>query len=309
MLKKLFFGLVILVLLLSAWFNRGSLETLYHRVMFFSYCANPIEYKIGSIDTEFELSSEKLNLSAKNAADMWNSTYGKDLFVYNPQASLEIDLAYDERQSLTQQIVEIDNKVEQDKSKLSVEIGEHQKLYEDLKNRTNELSKEIQYWNDRGGAPKDTYEELIREQNRLQDQIDEFNQRSSSLDATTNNLNNQINELNSTISTFNNILKTKPEAGIYIPTENKIKIYSFGDEKQLSLTIAHEFGHALGLSHISTPDALMNPVASANSRFTPEDIDSLKNFCREQNRVEFLKNEIWYFLTNFSAEITKDLKN
>lgn len=296
--KKLFYILVICGLLTGAWFNRTSIEVLYHRLVIFSFCSNPIEYKIGSIDPQFKLSTEKLALSAKNAANIWNSAYGKDLFIYNPDALLEINLAYDERQSLTQEIVQVDSDVEQDKSKLITEISEHEKLYENLKIRIDELSKEIQYWNEKGGAPMDKYEELVSKQEELQAQINDFNQRSSSLDKNANDLNNQVSELNNTISTFNSVLKTKPEAGIYIPTLNKIEIYTFGSENQLTLTIAHEFGHALGLPHISTIDALMHPVASSSSHLTSEDIDSLNNFCKEQNRLELLKNGIQYFLTN-----------
>ena len=44
-----------------------------------SVCENPVTYKIGTIDDEFDISHEKLKTLAENSSKMWEEAYGKEL--------------------------------------------------------------------------------------------------------------------------------------------------------------------------------------------------------------------------------------
>ena len=71
---------------------------------------------------------------------------------------------------------------------------------------------------------------------------------------------NQINQnINVSIQHFN--LKFKPylfDKGNF--DGRNINIFEFQSEDDLRLTLAHEFGHALGLKHHEDPKGLMHPM-------------------------------------------------
>ena len=55
-----------------------------------SPCDSSVSYKIGVIDTKFNLSESEVMDSVKSAADIWNKSYDKPLFIYSPSAQLTI---------------------------------------------------------------------------------------------------------------------------------------------------------------------------------------------------------------------------
>lgn len=63
-----------------------------------------------------------------------------------------------------------------------------------------------------------------------------------------------------------------------IKSMNKIEIYSFDNKAQLKAILAHEIGHLIGMTHIRTKGALMNPMLQKNQEndlyLTSEDIDN-----------------------------------
>ena len=71
---------------------------------------------------------------------------------------------------------------------------------------------------------------------------------------------NQINQnINASIQHFNS--KFKPylfDKGNF--DGHNINIFEFQSEDDLRLTLAHEFGHALGLKHHEDPKGLMHPM-------------------------------------------------
>ncbi len=72
---------------------------------------------------------------------------------------------------------------------------------------------------------------------------------------------------------------------IYFETgsQKKVNIYHFEDIDNLRVVLAHEFGHALGLSHTKNPMSIMYPrIKLQNDRtlkLTDEDIQAIRNRC------------------------------
>ena len=89
-----------------------------------------------------------------------------------------------------------------------------------------------------------------------------------------NRLNRDVEKLSNTLVEVKGVTKGKTKTIYKKYTEDdqtdilqktntymeKIEIYSFENMKQLKVIIAHEIGHLVGVKHIDTNDALMNPL-------------------------------------------------
>lgn len=114
-----------------------------------------------------------------------------------------------------------------------------------------------------------------------------------SLNRSSDEYNNQATELNQTISTYNSALSERPEEGIYKGVENRIEIYLYLNKPELIHTLAHEFGHALGIGHVNNPNAIMYAKTSQKVILTSEDVNELQDVCRERSILELMQNYIY----------------
>lgn len=273
--------LVVLLCILGA-----SLTTInYDNILYYSLCEEPLSYRIGNIDPKFSVTKEELRITSENAAKIWNDAWGKNLLVYDPLAELSINLVYDERQELTSKINSTKTELEKNNQTIEIQIKEYEAELARLEQRIEELNDEIDYWNNNGGAPEDVYSELIQEQESLREEIRSINQSAQELNDKTAKFNSEVDDLNNRVSNFNNLLDSKPEEGLYIPTENKIEVYIVNNDETLKHTIAHEFGHAIGLEHVEDPESLMFETVSNATKLSEKDKEELDNVCRERNRI------------------------
>src|SRR5258708_32096861 len=72
--------------------------------LYYSVCDQPIGYKVDTVDKRFNLSREQFLADIKTAEAVWEKPYGKNLFDYDPAGKLSINLIFDARQSLNNQI-------------------------------------------------------------------------------------------------------------------------------------------------------------------------------------------------------------
>ncbi|MBI2338327.1 matrixin family metalloprotease [Candidatus Daviesbacteria bacterium] len=258
----------------------------------FSYCDKPIRYRLDTVDPRFNLSREDFLSDISHAAQIWSSAYGRNLFVYDPKGDLSINLVYDERQSLTTQISQLENKVQSEKQSLNPKISEYQRLSLEFKQKVDNLNKEVEDWNSKGGAPPEVYQQLIKRQQDLQKEAENLNALAGSLNNSTSNFNTQVDELNQTIDTLNSALEQRPEEGIYKGPENRIEIYFNTNKQELVHTIAHELGHALGIGHVGDPKAIMYLKTSKKVNPTQDDIQALKDVCRRYNYIELFQIQL-----------------
>ncbi len=258
----------------------------------FSFCDQPIRYRVDTVDSKFNLSRETFLTDINQAAKIWNSTWGKDLFIYDPKGDLSINLIYDERQSLTNQINQLGNKVQSEKRALNPQFSEYQKLSADFKQKLSDLNSQIEDWNNKGGAPSEEYKKLIQQQQDLQAQASNLNAMAKSLNISANEYNLQINDLNQTIDTFNNALEQRPEEGIFKGPENRIEIYFNINKPELVHTLAHELGHALGMGHVGNPNAIMYAKTSRKIFPTDDDIAILKEACKKYSIFEIIETRL-----------------
>lgn len=255
--------------------DRLTIDKLLHR----SPCDTPVSYNIGFVDKRFNITTDQLKADIENAANIWNKIEAKQLFVYDPSGKLQINMIYDERQALTNQINSLEGQLQGGKQALQPQVDQYNTLLADFKSRMQSLNSQIDYWNARGGAPPEEYSKITQEQQDLQKEADNLNSFAKKLNLQTNSYNNQVVNLNQTIQTFNADLAKKPEEGLYIAGEDRIEIYFNTNQSELEHTIAHEMGHALTLDHNDNPNSIMYPYTTVKLKPSSEDIAGLNTIC------------------------------
>ncbi len=223
--KKSFSYIVLLIILVIVLYNSHNfrISTL-SNFLYYSVCDQPIRYRIVQVDPEFKLSKDNFKSDVDQAAQIWNKVIGKNLFVDDPKGNLSVNLIYDGRQSLTNEVNQLENTVKSDQQSLKPEISQFQSLSSDFKQKLDALNKEIEYWNNKGGAPSDEYNKIIKQQEDLKAEANRLNTMAQGLNTSTDFYNSQVNQLNQSISTLNTALEEKPEEGVFKYPENRIEV-------------------------------------------------------------------------------------
>jgi len=292
---------LLLLILTATLFGSG-----YWYTAFVAPCQVPVHYRIGEVDPRFGTNKDELMRIAKNAEDIWEDTIGKDLFVYDEEAKLPINLVFDVRQKnanieaeLKEDLNAKEGMSESVGNQYEALIGEFRilkKKYESriiaYESKLSTYNQEVTEWNNKGGAPEHVMRELTETQKELQNEQKEL----EALGKTLNNLTIQLNAIgargNSLIADYNTIVDTYNKEfseakeftqGDY--TQDTINIYQFDSEKELTIVLAHEFGHALSLDHVDNEKSIMYHFMGAQriqDGITTEDFNAFNQVC-EQN--------------------------
>ena len=269
-------------------------------------CSSPIFYSIGIFDEQFGITKEDFIKALKEAELIWEPV-DKELFVYKENGELKINLIYDSRQKATDILRKMgfnleDNKASYDSLKRKYDILEAEYFKEksllesrvfNLQNRQNKYQQDVFYWNARGGASQTEYNRLEKEKNLINKEIDNINETQDILNIKINDvnalamsLNKLVTSLNLNVQKFNEIgekYSGEFEEGTYEsdPSGARINIYQFKNREKLIRVLAHEFGHALQLDHISNPKAIMYWLNNGiNTSITEDDLAELKRKCK-----------------------------
>lgn len=276
-----FFSTLLIVAVLA-----GAGYWYWHRVAD-ATCPAPIAYAIGAVDKRFGLSEADARAVVGEAEALWESTTGRDLFVYDPDAAHSINFIFDERQKLTveeHRLRDILNRREDVGSAIKEEYEQLLAKYEILKqtyaskveayeNRLAKHNGEVAYWNNQGGAPEEVYDRLNDEQRAL----DAENKALGALTGTLNELVDAINTLgekgnktvedyNDRVAEYNDRFNREREftEGEYY--NGSINIYQFKNLDELRLVLAHELGHALSLEHVDDSASIMYYLMDKQAR-------------------------------------------
>jgi len=252
------------------------------KVLSYSECDTPISYKLGELDPKFGLTKESVMTSIQDATGIWGKAYGKPLFVNSPKAVLTINFVYDERSALNTQIDQMQDQLDQKNGTLKEQINSYESDLAVFEKKLANFNARVDQINRSGGATPNEYKKLIAEQNEINTEGETLNIRARQLNLATNDFNSKVSDLNQNVTQFNETLTQKPEEGLYNGNDNTITIYFASNHGELIHTLAHEFGHALGMLHTDDAQSIMYPSTTSSLSVTTQDKQELGNVCRDQ---------------------------
>ncbi|MEJ7955093.1 matrixin family metalloprotease [Acinetobacter baumannii] len=260
----------------------------------------PLKYRIDYIDPRFELTKEQFIQIGKEAAEIWQKETGKTYFIYDSQAELTINLVLDNQQatqnerknSINELLKQQEEWREKNKAillfkqQIDQETSLLNKEKENLKYKFEQYQKDVSLFN-QGNYGQFTQSSLNKRQAELsqlslelQTKFSQHSNKIEMLNRQIKQINQQQNLLNQSIEQFN--LSTTSGSKTFhkgLFSQNQIQIYGFTSFDDLRLTLAHEFGHALGLKHTDNPKSLMYPLLREqdihNFKLTNSDLDLL----------------------------------
>ncbi len=241
-------------------------------------CPVPLSYRIGEIDSSFNLSPLEARAHVEAAERVWEEESGWELFTYDESADFTVNFVFDERQALADS--ETSEKAALDEKKATNEeiffnIERLQQEYQTLKNayevrlaayesRLRTYNQEVARYNDQGGAPESVFAELEAERRALATESDALEAETRTLNdliAEVNKLGEQgqvlVDQYNREVESYNQQFGFSREFTQGDYQGDRINIYKFSNDAELERVLAHEFGHALGIDHVEGEGSLM----------------------------------------------------
>lgn len=239
-----------------------------------------LRYRIGRVDSGFNISHSQLKEITEQAANIWFLGSSKQLFIYDPNAKLSINLIYDQRQADSEarraEISRLNNnkelnqaeyqKLMQSESQLNLQQQQVEQAKTKYQAQLDQYNTAVSAFNQSSQQNHDLRSDLQQQKQqllfasqRLEQQIQAFNENVSQLNQQVDTINQLQHHFNHSVQQFNQRFKARLfDKGQFNGEE--INIYEFQNLNDLKLTLAHELGHALGILHSQDPRSLMYPV-------------------------------------------------
>lgn len=288
--------LLLLFVLMAVLFGSG-----YWYRSFEGVCTVPIRYRIGTIDDRFGTSAEELKRIARSAEAVWEDAVGADLFMYDESAALPINMVFDERQENADRERELREDIEAKEGMSESVSAQYETLIKEFRALKREYEKAViayeaklgEYndtvtdWNEKGGAPvavieklEETKRALESEQLTLKERAAVLNRLAGKLNALGASGNSLITDYNSIVEKYNEEFSEGHEFTQGDYTGDAINIYQFDAEDDLTIVLAHEFGHALALDHVPNEQSIMYHKMGAQDLEKGVSVEDIAEYAR-----------------------------
>jgi len=276
-------------------------------------CTQPIQYSIGNIDPRFSINKAELEEAVEKAIATWNTGYETDLLAKRGgdpvQGDIVVQLKYDDRQERTDREIRFRESIRSQQIRLDRQQLQHVKqreLFEErsrgyrlFAERTTEQLNELNDWvkvkNDSGGFVGSDLDQFNKRKKEVENAQEDVRIKQQKLDQLARSINVEMDELNEKFDAHNKMIQQYNDefAGDLrfakatyqkTPDGGVVTVNQFLNDKELVLILAHELGHALGISHTGQPESIMYSQMGAQQlnpfiQLTESDIMAVKNLC------------------------------
>lgn len=183
---------------------------------------------------------------------------------------------------LNDKIIEFNNYVKEINERKNINQEEFSKTQKHVKSQKKKLDREIRSLkSDKNKLKKlvSRYNQSIRSYNNQIREYSRLNKEIESMSRSFRKIKGKTFGVTETIfKTYYKNGKKLKEESVTTSSMNKIEIYGFNSIDELKAVLAHEIAHLVGLPHIESQDALMNPILQKNQikelYLTDEDIQN-----------------------------------